>query len=242
MINKLIQNFKTWQFNPGIWGIFVNPFYLARKALWSEISASSSMLSGDLLDVGCGTMPYRKLFSTTSYTGLEYDTVVARKRAMADAYYDGSRFPFEDKSFNALLCNQVLEHVFTPDLFIGELARVVKPGGRLMLTVPFIWDEHEQPYDFARYTSFGLKAILERNGFRIVIQRRLLDDASVIFQILNAYLYKVLNPKYFFLKIAIRIFIFAPVSFIGVLAARILPDNQDMYLDQLVIAEREESY
>lgn len=190
--------------------------------------------------MGCGVMPYRRLFKVTSYTGLEYDTVIARKRNLADVYYDGNKFPFEDQSFDSLLCNQVLEHVFLPDAFVGELARVIRPKGRLMITVPFIWDEHEQPYDFARYTSFGLKAILERNGFRVLIQRRLLDDASVLFQLLNAYLFKVLNRDYLLLKVLIRIIVFPPISVLGIVAAKILPGNQDMYLDQLVIAERVE--
>lgn len=239
MRSELIKKIKSWQFNPGVLGIFVNPFYLARKALWKEISASSSMLFGNLLDVGCGTMPYRKLFAVASYTGLEYDTVIARSRKIADAYYDGNRFPFDDQSFDSLLCNQVLEHVFTPDKFVSELARVIKPGGRLLLTVPFIWDEHEQPYDFARYTSFGLKAILERNGFKVLEQHRLLDNASVLFQLLNAYLFKVFNSKSLILKLATRILIFAPISMLGVLAAVLLPSNSDMFLDQLVIAERQ---
>ena len=58
------------------------------------------------------------------------------------------------------MCNQVLEHVFNPDDFVREIARVLKPGGALLLTVPFVWNEHEQPYDYARYSSFGLRAFL----------------------------------------------------------------------------------
>ena len=238
MLSAPVQKFKAWQFNPGLGGIFVNPFYLARKALWKEIAAHSQMLNGDLLDVGCGTMPYRKLFSVTSYTGLEYDTPIARQRGVANAYYDGTTFPFENRKFDALLCNQVLEHVFTPDNFVNELARVIKPGGRLMLTVPFIWDEHEQPYDFARYTTFGLRALLERNGFRILVQKRLLGDASVLFQLLNVYLFKIIGCKNIFFKAISRVFLHAPISLLGLLAGKLFPANQDMYLDQLVVAER----
>ena len=235
---RIIQYLKDLQFNPGWLGIFVNPFYLARKALWSEILDHSHFLSGDLLDVGCGTMPYKKLFSTNSYVGLEYDTDVARSRNVADVYYDGCAFPFPDQCFDSLLNNQVLEHVFTPDEFIRELARVIKPRGRLMITVPFIWDEHEQPHDFARYTTFGLKALLERNGFRILIQKRLLSDASLLFQLFNTYLFKVINAKNPLLKFIVRLIIFAPISLMGLCAALIFPRNPDMYLDQFVIAEK----
>jgi SAM-dependent methyltransferase len=62
----------------------------------------------------------------------------------------------------------VLEHVFNPDDFLNEVNRVLKPSGKLLLTVPFVWDEHEQPYDYARYSSFGLRSLLEKHGFSIV--------------------------------------------------------------------------
>ena len=75
-----------------------------------------------------------------------------------------------------MLCNQVLEHVFNPQEFLGELGRVLARGGRLLLTVPFVWDEHEQPFDYARYSSFGLKALLEQHGFRVLQHRKLLAE------------------------------------------------------------------
>jgi len=89
------------------------------------------------------------------------------------------------------LCNQVLEHVFNPDAFLSEIYRVLKRDGKLLLTVPFVWDEHEQPSDYARYSSFGLKALLEKNGFRIIQHERIGADASILFQLINAYLYTV---------------------------------------------------
>src|SRR3546814_6951319 len=55
----------------------------------------------------------------------------------------------------------------------------------LLLTVPFVWDEHEQPYDYARYSTFGLKSLLERNGFNVLTQKKLLADSSILFQLIN---------------------------------------------------------
>jgi len=146
-------------------------------------------------------------------------------------------FPFDDASFDAVLCNQVLEHVFTPDAFLKEIARVLRPRGRLLLTVPFVWDEHEQPYDYARYSSFGLSALLERSGFYIVRQRKILADASILFQMANAYLFKVTGARSILAKLILRVFLFAPVSILGLLASMLLPRNEDFFLDQLVVAE-----
>lgn len=238
MIAMLRKIFEDRQFNPGIVGLFLNPFYLARRALWREIRDESAALSGDLLDVGCGRKPYRALFAVDSYVGLEIDSPSARQRAVADRFYDGKTFPFLGGEFDSVLCNQVLEHVFTPDAFLCEVFRVLRPGGKLLLTVPFIWDEHEQPFDYARYSSFGLRALLERNGFRVIKQKKTLADVSVLFQLLNAYFFKVTDSRFVWIKLAARILLFAPISMIGLVAGLLFPSNGDMFLDQLVVAER----
>ena len=63
---------------------------------------------------------------------------------------------------------EVLEHVRHPESVLAELGRVLAPGGRLCLTVPFVWPVHEEPYDFFRYTPFALCDLLEAHGFRDV--------------------------------------------------------------------------
>jgi len=73
--------------------------------------------------------------------------------------------PFEDSSFEAVLCTQVLEHLERPGKAVKELYRVLKPGGKLFLTAPMAHKEHQVPYDFYRYTSFGLKSICKNAGF-----------------------------------------------------------------------------
>jgi SAM-dependent methyltransferase len=134
------------KFDPTWFGILVNPFYFARRALRRHMAELASGCEGPVLDVGCGSKPYRTLFAA-DYTGVEVDTTEMRERGHADFYYDGRNLPFAAGAYSTVLCNQVLEHVFEPDKFIAELARVVRPGGKLLLTVPFVWDEHEQPYD-----------------------------------------------------------------------------------------------
>ena len=81
-----------------------------------------------------------------------------------------------------VVANEVFEHVFNPLDFLGVIKRVLRPGGMLLMTVPFVWDEHEQPYDFARYSSFGIKSVLEKNGFEIIAQRKTVTNFGVIIQ------------------------------------------------------------
>lgn len=234
----LLAWYRARQFDPGFLGLFVNPFFLARRRLRASMRSLAGNLSGRLLDVGCGTKPYRALFEVTEYVGLDIDSETTRRLAVADVLYDGTRFPFGDGRFDAILCNQVLEHVFNPDSFVDEIRRVLSPGGRLLLTVPFVWDEHEQPWDYARYSSFGLRALLERHGFKVLCQEKLLADASMLFQLLNAYLFKITRSRSALLNLLLTPVLMAPVSALGLVAGLLLPRNPDLFLDHVVIAER----
>ena len=226
------------QFYPGLLGLFINPFYLARKGLVGAIGSLSQHVRGKTLDVGCGKKPYESLFTTSQYIGLEFDSPDNRELKKADYFYDGTTFPFANNEFDSVVCNQVLEHVFTPDNFLLEIHRVLKGQGALLLTVPFIWDEHEQPFDYARYSSFGLKALLNRNGFDIIEEQKTLADVRVIFQLINTYIYKITASKNSFINLGITIFLMSPINIIAVLVSWILPSNRDFYLDNVVLARK----
>lgn len=237
-LTRLRAFYREQAFFPGPLGIFVNPFYLARSALHQAMCDCANQLDGRLLDVGCGSKPYRSLFKVTEYVGLDIDSPVSRQRGVADVFYSGQDFPFEAQSFDAVLCNQVLEHVFNPDEFLAEIERVLRPGGKLLLTVPFVWDEHEQPWDYARYSSFGLKALLEKQGFRIVSHRKLRADVSVLFQLANAYLFKITRRWPRLINILFTATVMATLTLLGLLGARVLPANPDLYLDHVLLAEK----
>lgn len=238
MIQGLKALYRHQMFFPGWPGVFVNPFYFARAGLRDAISGMAPHLNGRLLDVGCGTKPYRSLITVNTYIGLDIDSATSRARGIADCFYGGETFPFGDGSFDCILCNQVLEHVFTPNEFLGEIERVLVPGGKLLLTVPFVWDEHEQPNDYARYTSFGLRTLLERNGLKVLHHEKIGADASILFQLANAYLFKVSQGMPKPVKFLMTVTLMAANNLLGLLARRLLPCNPDLYLDHAVLAEK----
>lgn len=238
MIHAFVRYLKKQSYNPGFLGLFINPFYIARRGLYKAISKYSVELNGSVLDVGCGWQPYRHLFKTNTYLGLELESDSARMRNIADVYYDGEKFPFNSATFESILCNQVLEHVFNPDSFLKEMHRVLVPGGKLLLTVPFLWDEHEQPFDFARYSSFGLAYLLENHGFKILYQEKITTNISTLFQLVNAYLFKITLHWPTYLSIIFTALIISWITIFGIIMGLILPDNDDLYLDQIVIAEK----
>ena len=98
---------KEQQFNPGILGIFINPFYFVRKELYKNISLLGKQIGGKVLDIGCGSKPYQKLFTNTKeYVGMEFDSPENRKRSSADIFYDSKHFPFENETFNSVIFTQ----------------------------------------------------------------------------------------------------------------------------------------
>ncbi len=236
------SRFRRWwwrqQFTPNAWGLLVNPYYFARRGLHRGLGEFLPGLHGRVLDVGCGRKPYRHLVPAADYVGLELDTPTARELGAADLYYSGEVLPVADGSFDAVICSQVLEHVFTPQEFLAEIHRVLRPGGSLLLTTPFAWDEHEQPHDFARYSSFGLRALLEQAGFSIMAHRKTNADGRVLAQLASGYLYKITRTRSRLLNGLVQLLVIAPVNLLGGLLALVLPGNPDLYLDNIILARR----
>jgi SAM-dependent methyltransferase len=235
---KIKSLFREAQFRPGLLAAFVNPFYIARKELYRHIRSLAMEIRGKTLDVGCGQKPYEALFPSSEYIGLEIDTPENRKRKKADVYYDGSVFPFAEAEFDSVVINEVFEHVFHPDAFLSEVGRVLKPDGVLLMTVPFVWEEHDSPRDFVRYSSFGLSAILQRHGFQVVVLRKSVDDIRVVFQLLTGYIYKKTVTRSPIINILLTLLLIAPFNLLGEILGIILPRNGDLYLDNVVLARK----
>jgi SAM-dependent methyltransferase len=87
--------------------------------------------------------------------------------ARPDVFADGARLPFADATFDNVVCLEVLEHVPDPAIVIAEIARVLRPGGQAWLSMPFLYPVHDAPFDFQRYTIFGLRRDLERSGMAV---------------------------------------------------------------------------
>jgi SAM-dependent methyltransferase len=226
-------------FAPGLLGLALNPFYFARKGLYKNMKELSPLISGKILDVGCGRKPYKNLFQYSKYVGIDIENPGhPHTDEDIDIYYDGKSFPINDDEFDNVICNQVLEHVFTPDELLKEINRVLKKDGYLLLTVPFLWDEHEQPNDYARYSSFGLKFLLEKNGFAVQQHLKSVSTMAVIFQMFNAYVHKKLMTKGRFLYYCTLFLIVFPTNVAGSIISAVLPKNDDLFLDNVVLAKK----
>jgi SAM-dependent methyltransferase len=139
-------------------------------------------------------MPYRRYFSAQDYVGLEVqDSGASAGLKLPTQWFDGVKIDKPDRSVDAVLCTQVLEHAELHEELLGEIFRVLKPGGEFIVTVPFVYEEHEQPFDFRRWTSFGFAKELEEAGFRDLHLEKLTCGLRAIVTLSNQQICKFLS-------------------------------------------------
>ncbi|WP_187265908.1 class I SAM-dependent methyltransferase [Alkalisalibacterium limincola] len=134
-------------------------------------------LSGLTLDVGCGDRWLAShLPRNCQYVGVDYPaTGKTLYNSKPEIYADASLLPFPDETFDCLLMFEVLEHFRKPGAALAEAARVLARRGTLVLSVPFIYPLHDEPYDFQRFTIHGLVRDLDEAGFTDVSMSRRLN-------------------------------------------------------------------
>jgi len=208
-----------------IWLLDGKVYDSTRKILTMRVEENSLWL-----DVGCGLKPYASSFDHAHYTGIDIE-VSGRSSDLKvpDLYFNGANIPYEDAKFDGILCTQVLEHVEDIDLLLAECNRVLKIGGAFVVSVPFTYREHEEPYDFRRFTSFGLVLILKRNGFHVSQSLKCLSAIETIATMLCVYISNIIGGKNKFLIVFSGLFFIFPLLFLSKYLSKILPDNNDLF-------------
>jgi SAM-dependent methyltransferase len=225
-------------FNPAI----TSPIWLTRRLLLNGVAQYAGRFSGSLLDFGCGAKPYQSLFKVEKYVGVDFEGEGHDHRnEQIDFVYDGKKLPFENASFDGVLSTEVLEHIFNLPEVLQEMHRVLRPGGLILITCPFAICEHEQPNDFARYTSFAIRHLLEQHGFEVMEQQKLGTAQEALWQMRIVYwnwyvLSKVNNVRV--LRTLLRHGFNVTANTLAWLCNQLLPSANDLYLNNLVLAKR----
>ncbi len=123
-----------------------------------------------VLDYGSGDRPYEELLLTRfgEYISADYEQANKSHTKQPDVFIDESSIQIEDESVDCVILTEVLEHIYQPKQVLGEIHRVLRPGGHLLGTVPFAIYEHEAPYDYHRYTYYCLDRMFREAGFEVV--------------------------------------------------------------------------
>ena len=239
MNQKLINIIQKEKFHPSFLGFFINHNFLIRRQIRKSILKHSNLLSGSMIDFGCGTKPYKEFFSNCDeYIGVDYKIEGREeKQKEVDFFYDGKTIPFENNRFDSLLSTEVLEHVFNIDELLLEFNRILKIGGKAIITTPFMWEEHEMPYDYARYTTPALQNLYLKNGFEIIHNFKTGNNIEVIYQFKINYIKNIIPEN----KVIKHIVLFPFISiynFAGVLLSFILPKDETAYFNNVFILKK----
>lgn len=185
-----------------------DPHYIHLYFLINDIKESlEKYAKGNLLDLGCGNKPYEALYLPLTQTQVGCDIVQSDKNRV-DVICPATELTFKDNSFDSVLCTQVIEHVYDHSTMISEIKRVLRPGGHIILTAPFAWEKHEEPYDFFRFTPYALKELFERSGLVIDYIKPNGGKWAAIYQLRTNMLYHSFSKKKgFFLKLKKILFI-----------------------------------
>jgi SAM-dependent methyltransferase len=149
-------------------GSNINSHY-NNQSILEFLESRLELLKGEVLDIGCSRMKYKELILSgkhaTRYIGLDLYPGQFDYVCNPDVYWDGKTMPFQDASLDSAILLEVLEHCDDPRIVVKEAFRVLKPGGHLLFTTPFLYQLHSYPYDYQRITPSGLNKLMSDAGF-----------------------------------------------------------------------------
>lgn len=175
--------------------------YYNDNSISSFLRKNIDSLSGNVLDIGCGKMKYKNFIlsgkNVNKYTGLDLEEGKFTYSVKADLYWDGNKIPLEDNSVDSAILFEVIEHCPDPKIVIKEAYRVLKPGGTILFSTPYIYPLHGMPYDYNRPSPSGLEKLFTDAGFsKTTIEAGGKWDASLA-QMIAIWITKRPMPKIF---------------------------------------------
>jgi SAM-dependent methyltransferase len=239
IVERLRARMRRESFHPTLLAALLRSDYIIRRGLFLAIKSLASNISGNVLDFGCGSKPYQDLFTQAhSYVGVDLEvTGHDHSESRIDVFYDGKALPFKDGQFDAVVSFEVFEHVFNLPAVLLEINRVTRYSGYLLISLPFCWQEHEQPYDFARYTSFGISHILTQAGYEVIEIRKTTTYVLATFQMLLAYLALITQRKKVPLYLQ-QIFITFPCTLMAYAVNAVFPKRYEFFCNTVVLARK----
>lgn len=208
----------TYYINPGfleIHSIFESIKYLLNKYRYD-------LQNKKLLDIGCGSKPYLSLFKQINieYKGIDfrsYSNNYSYELNKPDYYFkktydkDYKLTQFENDSYDIITAFQILEHHEKPEIFFPEVKRILRKGGFLIISFPFIWELHEEPNDFQRLTHYKIKQLCQENHLEVKEMIKRGSSLSVISQLINLSFLNLRTPLikdllYFILLLPLQFF------------------------------------
>lgn len=198
---RLVRDSATGEFRLNLRRTYPGSFYIAELQRKAYLPVLQAHLRGALLDIGCGPAPYFEVYAplTTESVCVDYPGSVHGLDNL-DLQLDLNaveRLPFPDGRFDSVLATDMIPHIQRPDAFMRELARVLKPGGKLIITSTFINWIGEYPYEYSHPTGPGLRWLAGQAGLEVVHLESFGGHADVLMDTLNKFFPRGWGNRFF---------------------------------------------
>ncbi len=213
---------------------FRSPVQLEKESIFLAMQKASTLAKGNVLDVGCGEKPYAHLFAgtTTSYFGTDIDLGNSKR---VDICADSLMLPVKTSSVDTVVSNQVIEHVRSPEVFVKEVTRILKPDGILIITAPQLWCLHEKPYDYYRFTRYALEMLCEENRLKVILLEERYGAFAAIAQMFALMVYLPNSHQRW--RTNLSRLLFGPAQIIGLLLDKLF-FYPDLTLGYVLVARK----
>jgi SAM-dependent methyltransferase len=167
---KFVFDGAAWKTSPNRQEVHVSSRLMSDLMIGAYEAAISRYATGRLADIGCGKAPLYGLYADRVDEVLCVDwPQTAHGTSFIDVFCDlNKEIDIESAHVDTVVCTDVLEHLHQPAVFFGELARICRPGGTVILGVPYLYPIHEAPHDYCRHTEFSLRRLSDDAGFDVL--------------------------------------------------------------------------
>lgn len=186
---RIIRDARTGAFKTNFKGVYSGSLYIVNLQHTQYMPLITEHITGDMMDLGCGPVPYHELYAqrTTSSTCVDWSGSM-HGLDLLDVQVDlnaSGPLPFPDGRFDSVLMSDMIVHITRPWLLMAEVNRVLKPGGKVVLTSPFIYWMGEYPHEYYHPSEFALRHLAENAGFEVLVMQTYGGQADVLMDVLN---------------------------------------------------------
>lgn len=227
-------------FEPTLKTLLSQSNFFIRKYIYDFINRNSNYISWKVMDFWCWESPYKPLFKYKEYVWLDIsESWHDNSNNINIVFFDWTKIPFQENYFDSFISTEVFEHVFDIDTTLSEIHRTLKEGWYWIITLPFYIEEHEKPYDFARYTSFWLKYLFNTKGFEIIKHEKSWSYWKVIVQWVRNYIWLFFSSEVKIINIILKILFVFPLHIFYLFLYFIIPNiNKDLYFNHLLVVRK----
>lgn len=167
---KFVKTKKGWQPNPDRTMVSKGSVIATAAMIAYYEKAILAHANGLLLDLGCGHVPFYAMYESQieDVVCVDWENSMHKNHFLDIATDLNQNLPLPNDQFDTIICTDVLEHIYKPHGLLSEISRICKPGGKLIVGVPYFYWLHEAPHDYYRYTKYALKQMLADNHFKIL--------------------------------------------------------------------------